>query len=163
MKTAVYPGSFDPLTNGHVDVALRAAKIFDEIIIRVADNPEKEGRYLFNAEERVSLAKAVFKNYPDIKVVCCTGLVVKEAKKLHAQALIRGLRAVTDYEAEYQRHEVNEFIEPDIDRVYLRAHKDQAFVSSSNIKEIFFHGEDISRLVPLPVLEARKKKKEEKK
>ncbi len=163
MKTAVYPGSFDPLTNGHVDVALRAAKIFDEIIIRVADNPEKEGRYLFNAEERVSLAKAVFKDYPDIKVVCCTGLVVKEAKKLHAQALIRGLRAVTDYEAEYQRHEVNEFIEPDIDRVYLMAHKDQAFVSSSNIKEIFFHGEDISRLVPLPVLEARKKKKEEKK
>lgn len=163
MKTAVYPGSFDPLTNGHVDVALRAAKIFDEIIIRVADNPEKEGRYLFNAEERVSLAKAVFKDYPNIKVVCCTGLVVKEAKKLHAQALIRGLRAVTDYEAEYQRHEVNEFIEPDIDRVYLMAHKDQAFVSSSNIKEIFFHGEDISRLVPLPVLEARKKKKEEKK
>ena len=163
MKTAVYPGSFDPLTNGHVDVALRAAKIFDEIIIRVADNPEKEGRYLFNAEERISLAKAVFKDYPDIKVVCCTGLVVKEAKKLHAQALIRGLRAVTDYEAEYQRHEVNEFIEPDIDRVYLMAHKDQAFVSSSNIKEIFFHGEDISRLVPLPVLEARKKKKEEKK
>lgn len=163
MKTAVYPGSFDPLTNGHVDVALRAAKIFDEIIIRVADNPEKEGRYLFNAEERVSLAKAVFKDYPNIKVVCCTGLVVKKAKKLHAQALIRGLRAVTDYEAEYQRHEVNEFIEPDIDRVYLMAHKDQAFVSSSNIKEIFFHGEDISRLVPLPVLEARKKKKEEKK
>lgn len=159
MKIAVYPGSFDPLTNGHVDVALRAAKIFDKIIIRVADNPEKEGHYLFNADERVELAKEVFQDYPDISVVCCTGLVVKEAKKLKAQALIRGLRAVTDYEAEYQMHEVNEFIEPEIDRVYLRAHKDQAFVSSSNIKEIFFHGEDISRLVPKPVLQARKKKK----
>lgn len=159
MKIAVYPGSFDPLTNGHVDVALRAAKIFDQIIIRVADNPDKQGRYLFSGKERVELAEEVFADYPSISVVSCSGLVVKEAKKLHAQALIRGLRAVTDYEAEYQRHEVNEFIEPDIDRVYLRAHKDQAFVSSSNIKEIFFHGEDISRLVPSPVLKARKKKK----
>ena len=69
MKIAVYPGSFDPLTNGHVDVALRAARIFDEIIIRVADNKEKEGRYLFTAEERVALAKEVFKDYPNIKVV----------------------------------------------------------------------------------------------
>ena len=158
MKIAVYPGSFDPLTNGHVDVALRARKIFDKIIIMVADNVQKSGHYLFTAEERVAMAKAVFEGKDGFEVVSTQHLVVKEAKKLHAQALIRGLRAVTDYEAEYQLHEVNEYLEPDIDMVYLMAHKDQAFVSSSNIKEIFFQNEDISRLVPDVVLKAMEEK-----
>ena len=158
MKIAVYPGSFDPLTNGHVDVALRARKIFDKIIIMVADNASKKGRYLFSAEERVEMAKATFAQYDGFEVVSTEKLVVKEAKKLGAQALIRGLRAVTDYEMEYQLHEVNEFIEPEVDMVYLMAHKDQAFVSSSNIKEIFFQGEDISSLVPTPVFHAMKRK-----
>ena len=158
MKIAVYPGSFDPLTNGHLDVALRARKIFDKIIIMVADNAAKSGRYMFTAEERVAMAKEVFKDMDGFEVVSTSKLVVKEAKKLGAQALIRGLRAVTDYEAEYQLHEVNEYLEPDIDMVYLMAHKDQAFVSSSNIKEIFFQHEDVSNLVPAPVFQAMKKK-----
>ena len=104
------------------------------------------------------MGKATFAQYDGFEVVSTEKLVVKEAKKLGAQALIRGLRAVTDYEMEYQLHEVNEFIEPEVDMVYLMAHKDQAFVSSSNIKEIFFQGEDISSLVPTPVLEAMKRK-----
>ena len=160
MKIAVYPGSFDPLTNGHVDVALRARKIFDKIIIMIADNASKKGHYLFTAEERAELARETFAQYDGFEVVTTSKLVVKEAKKLGAQALIRGLRAVTDYEMEYQLHEVNEFIEPEIDMVYLMAHKDQAFVSSSNIKEIFFQGEDISTLVPTPVLKAMQAKLE---
>ncbi len=158
MRVAVYPGSFDPLTNGHVDVALRAKKIFDKVIIMIADNNAKKGHYLFTVEERMDMVKETFKGLEGFEVISTPKLVVKEAKALGAQALIRGLRAVTDYEAEYQLHEVNEFLEPDIDMVYLMARKDQAFVSSSTIKEIFSLGEDISTLVPAPVLEAMKKK-----
>ena len=158
MRIAVYPGSFDPLTNGHVDVALRAKKFFDKVIIMVADNASKKGNYLFSAEERVKMAKETFSSYEGFEVVSTDKLVVKEAKKLSAQALIRGLRAVTDYEMEFQLHEVNEFLEPDIDMVYLMARKDQAFVSSSTIKELFFQGVDISSLVPEPVLNMMKKK-----
>lgn len=158
MKIAVYPGSFDPLTNGHVDVALRAKKFFDKVIIMVADNASKKGHYLFSAEERVEMAKETFASYEGFEVVSTDKLVVKEAKKMNAQALIRGLRAVTDYEMEFQLHEVNEFLEPNIDMVYLMARKDQAFVSSSNIKELFFQGVDISSLVPEPVLNMMKKK-----
>ena len=158
MRIAVYPGSFDPLTNGHVDVALRAKKFFDKVIIMVADNASKKGQYLFSAEERVEMAKETFASYEGFEVVSTDKLVVKEAKKLSAQALIRGLRAVTDYEMEFQLHEVNEFLEPDIDMVYLMARKDQAFVSSSTIKELFFQGVDISSLVPEPVLDMMKKK-----
>ena len=158
MRIAVYPGSFDPLTNGHVDVALRAKKFFDKVIIMVADNASKKGHYLFSAEERVEMAKETFASYEGFEVVSTDKLVVKEAKKLSAQALIRGLRAVTDYEMEFQLHEVNEFLEPDIDMVYLMARKDQAFVSSSTIKELFFQGVDISSLVPEPGLDMMKKK-----
>ena len=158
MRIAVYPGSFDPLTNGHVDVALRAKKFFDKVIIMVADNASKKGHYLFSAEERVEMAKETFASYEGFEVVSTDKLVVKEAKKLSAQALIRGLRAVTDYEMEFQLHEVNAFLEPDIEMVYLMARKDQAFVSSSTIKELFFQGVDISSLVPEPVLDMMKKK-----
>lgn len=158
MKVAVYPGSFDPFTNGHLDVALRAKKIFDKVIIMVAYNSKKSS-YWFTAQERVEMIKESVKNYDGIEVISYDGLVVKKAKELGAQALIRGLRAVTDYEAEYQLHEVNEFLEPDIEMVYLMSHRDQAFVSSSNIKEIFDYNEDISHLVPKPVLDAMNKKK----
>lgn len=157
MKIAVYPGSFDPLTNGHIDIAKRAKKLFDKVIIMVADNPSKSDRYMFSAKERVGIIKEVFSD-DGFEILYTDKLVVREAKKLNAQALIRGLRAVTDYEAEFQLHEVNEYLEPDIDMVYLMASKDKAFVSSSNIKELFLQGEDISSLVPNPVLLAMKKK-----
>lgn len=162
MKIAVYPGSFDPFTNGHLDVALRARKIFDKVIILVAYNSKKPS-YLFSAEERVRMIKEAVKDYPDIEVTSTEGLVVKKARELGAQALIRGLRAVTDYEAEFQLHEVNEFLAPDIEMVYLMSHRDQAFVSSSNIKEIFFEGEDVSKLVPVSVLDALRAKKKSQK
>lgn len=160
MRIACYPGSFDPLTIGHVDVAKRARKIFDKVIILIAQNPKKSSSYYFTLEERVKLAKETFKDEDGFEVDSTTGLVVKKAKALGAIALIRGLRAVTDYEAEYQLHEVNEYIEPSIDMVYLMSHRVQAFVSSSNIKEMFLEGEDISGLVPKPVLEAMKQKRE---
>lgn len=158
MKVAVYPGSFDPMTNGHLDVALRAKKFFDKIYIMIADNPMKKGHYMFSAQERVEIAKEVFSQYEGFEVVSTQHLCVKEAKKLSADALIRGLRAVTDYEAEYQLHEVNEYLEPDVDMVYFMSKKNQAFISSSAIKELFFQNQDISHLVPKAVNIAMKKK-----
>ena len=158
MRIACYPGSFDPLTVGHVDVALRARRIFDKIIILIADNPKKASSYLFTAEERKTLAEETFRDHDGFEVQISRGLVVKKAKELGAIALIRGLRAVTDYEAEYQLHEVNEYIEPSIDMVYLMSHRVQAFVSSSNIKEMFLEGADITGLVPDPVYKAMQKK-----
>ena len=158
MRIACYPGSFDPLTVGHVDVALRARRIFDKVIILIADNPKKASTYLFTAEERKTLAEETFRDHDGFEVQISRGLVVKKAKELGAIALIRGLRAVTDYEAEYQLHEVNEYIEPSIDMVYLMSHRVQAFVSSSNIKEMFLEGADITGLVPDPVYKAMQKK-----
>ncbi|HIU70012.1 MAG TPA: pantetheine-phosphate adenylyltransferase [Candidatus Enterosoma merdigallinarum] len=158
MRIACYPGSFDPLTVGHVDVALRARRIFDKVIILIADNPKKASSYLFTAEERKTLAEETFRDHDGFEVQISRGLVVKKAKELGAIALIRGLRAVTDYEAEYQLHEVNEYIEPSIDMVYLMSHRVQAFVSSSNIKEMFLEGADITGLVPDPVYKAMQKK-----
>lgn len=158
MRIACYPGSFDPLTVGHVDVALRARRIFDKVIILIADNPKKASSYLFTAEERKALAEETFRDHDGFEVQISRGLVVKKAKELGAIALIRGLRAVTDYEAEYQLHEVNEYIEPSIDMVYLMSHRVQAFVSSSNIKEMFLEGADITGLVPDPVYKAMQKK-----
>ncbi len=153
MKTACYPGSFDPFTNGHLDIALRARNIFDKVYILVADNPVKKNSYVFDAGTRVRMIKESLKDYDGFEVLSTDGLVVKKAKELDAQALIRGLRAMTDYEAEFQLHEVNEHIDPTIDMVFLMAHREQAFISSSNIKELFMHGEDVSNLVPGPVYE----------
>ena len=158
MRIACYPGSFDPLTVGHVDVALRARRIFDKVIILIADNPKKASSYLFTAEERKTLAEETFRDHDGFEVQISRRLVVKKAKELGAIALIRGLRAVTDYEAEYQLHEVNEYIEPSIDMVYLMSHRVQAFVSSSNIKEMFLEGAEITGLVPDPVYKAMQKK-----
>ncbi len=162
MKTACYPGSFDPFTNGHLDIALRARKIFDKVYIVIADNPVKKNRYAFDLETRVRMVRESLKDYDGFEVLSTDGLVVKKAKELGCQALIRGLRAMSDYEAEYQLHEVNDYIDPDIDMVFLMSHKEQAFISSSNIKELFYHGEDVSNLVPKPVLEEMEKSRNNK-
>lgn len=163
MKIACYPGSFDPITNGHVDVCLRARKIFDQVIILIACNPNKISSGYFSDIEREMIVKEVFKNYDGILVKRCETLVVNKAKELKAQALIRGLRAVTDYEVENQLHAVNEFIDDSIDMVYLMAKKDQTFVSSSAVKELFSYDADIKSLVPPAVYKAMCLKKDGKK
>ena len=158
-KIAIYPGSFDPLTNGHMDIINRASKIFEKIIILVANNANKTN-YLFTLNERVEMIKEIFKNNKNISVDKTSGLVVKKAKELGSNILIRGLRAVTDFENEFQIHEINEYLDPSIEMVYLMANKEQTFVSSSSIKEIFFQGEDVSLLVPKIILNKLKEKNE---
>ena len=157
-KIAIYPGSFDPLTNGHVDIVLRASNLFDKIIILVANNSNKNNN-LFTLDERVEMIKDTFKNKKNIIVEKTDGIVVKKAKELGSSILIRGLRAVTDFESEFQIHEINKFLDPNIEMIYLMANKEQTFVSSSSIKEIFFLGEDVSSMVPLPVMKKLKEKR----
>lgn len=158
MTIALYPGSFDPLTNGHVDVARRASKLFDKVIIVVAENPEKKDSYMFSTDERVKMAQETFKDDDNISVIASDRLVVEDAKRLGAITLIRGLRAVSDYEYEYQLFQVNHFLDKDIDMIYFMAKAENAFISSSNIKELIRHKRDVSKLVPEVVYKLLKSK-----
>lgn len=157
MKIACYPGSFDPLTYGHVDIALRAMKMFDKLYIIVAGNYEKN--YAFSTDERVNLIKEVFKDYPKIEVIRGEGLTAMQARHIQAQAIIRGLRMASDYEYEVQFAQINEYLCPDVDMVFLMSRKEYSFISSTRVKEMFSLGGDVSHLVPPPVLKAMEKKR----
>ncbi len=161
-RIACYPGSFDPITNGHVEVVLRGLKLFDEVVILVANNYGK--KFYFTADERVKMAEDTFKRMgiDRVRVEKTDGLVVEYAKKLKAVALIRGLRAVTDFEYEFQLAAVNEYIDPNMEMVFLMSRREEAFISSSNVKELFSLGADIKRLVPDPVYEEFLKRKNNK-
>ncbi len=144
MKVAIYPGSFDPITNGHLDVLNRALKIFDKVIVLVAVNPKKKSR--FSPKERVEMIKeAVDKN---VEVDISTGLTVEYAKAHGATHLIRGLRAVTDFEYEFQLASANDFVDSNIDTVFLMSKNDKSFINSSMIMELHEAGVDVSSLVP---------------
>ena len=156
MSKAIYPGSFDPITNGHLDVLKRALKVFDEVIVLVAVNPNKKSK--FTAEERVGMIKDAVKDLKGVKVDSSTGLSVKYAKDHGAACLIRGLRAVTDFEYEFSLSASNEFIDDSIDMVFFMSHQETTFISSSSIDELYHNGIDISNLVPPSVMKMYKKK-----
>jgi pantetheine-phosphate adenylyltransferase len=149
MKVAVYPGSFDPITNGHLDIIYRAAKIFDKVIVLVAINPNKKSR--FTPEERVEMIKETIKQ-ENIEIDLTTGLTVKYAKDHGATHLIRGLRAVTDFEYEFQLANANEYIDKTIDSVFLMSRAENSFINSSMIVELHNSGVDVSHLVPESVM-----------
>lgn len=155
MKIAVYPGSFDPITNGHIDIIYRASKVFDKIIILVAINPDK--KYHFSDEARVNMIKGAVKDLVNVEVDSYNGLVVEYAKKHGASVLIRGLRVVSDFEYEWKLAAANEFIDPSIEMVFFMAHNKTSFISSSTINEMFNQHIDISELVPTSVIEEYKK------
>lgn len=153
MRIACYPGSFDPITNGHIEIVTRALKLFDRVVVIIADNIDK--KYFFDSAERELMARRAFEKISDrVDVVSTSGLVVDKAKELGSSTLIRGLRAVTDFEYEFQVAAVNEYIDPAIETIFLMSRREQAFISSSHIKELFLHGTDIAPLVPSSVLKA---------
>ena len=142
----IYPGSFDPITLGHLDVIKRAAKIMDELVIGVLKNSVKAP--LFTADERVKLIQEVVKDIPNVKVLSFDGLTVDFAKKIGANILIRGLRAVTDFEYELQIAQTNRKLNSDIDTVFFTTNVEYAYLSSSIVKEIASFGGDITKFVP---------------
>ena len=156
MKIAIYPGSFDPVTNGHMDIIERARKLFDKLYVCVAINPNKKS--YFSLDEKIYMLKEATKHMNNVDVVSTSGLVVHKAKELSAQAIVRGLRAVTDFEFEFQLAAANEHIDSDIEMVFLMTSLGIGFISSSNVKD-FYHGNvDISTLVPQVVVEMFKGK-----
>ena len=154
MKVAVYPGSFDPITNGHLEILERALNIFDRVIMLVAVNPNKQTR--FSVEDRVAMIKEAVEDNR-VTVDSYDGLTVEYAKKHGAHHLIRGLRAVTDFEYEFSLASANDFIDSSVDSVFLMSKAEKSFINSSMIMELFQRGVDISALVPPSVLKRLKK------
>ena len=155
MKIAVYPGSFDPITNGHLDILTRSAKVFDKVIILLAVNAAKKS--VFSIEQRLEMMKEAVKDIPNVEVDFTSGLTVDYCKKVGAGHIIRGLRAVTDFEYEFQLSAANRYLSEDIDMVFFMSDSRNSFISSSTINELQKNGADISKLVPACVAEAYKK------
>ena len=152
MKNAIYPGSFDPVTLGHIDIIRRSAELFDHLIIAVLNNSAKKP--LFTVEERVHMLKEVTKDIPNTEVLSFGGLTVEFARECGAHALVRGLRAVTDFEYELQLAQLTRVIAPEIDTVFLTTPLKYAYLSSSSVKEVAAYGGDISSFVT-PYVEER--------
>ena len=146
MTTAVYPGTFDPVTNGHLDVITRAAKLFDCVIVGVLHNSAKSP--LFSVEERVNILTKVTETVPNIRVASFSGLSIDFARENKANAIVRGLRAITDFDFELQMAQTNRVLAPDIDTMFLTTSLEYAYLSSTTVKEVAVFGGDITKFVP---------------
>lgn len=146
MLKGIYPGSFDPVTYGHLDVIERSSKLVDELIVGVLNNKAKSP--LFSAEERVRMLNEVTKDMPNVTVVPFEGLLVDFPRKMDAGLVIRGLRAITDFEYELQMAQTNHKMEPDVETVFLTTSLDYSYLSSTTVKEVAAFGGDISQFVP---------------
>jgi pantetheine-phosphate adenylyltransferase len=153
---AVYPGSFDPLTNGHVDIITRGARLFDRIIVAILVNAEKSP--LFTMEERVEMSRVVFKGQSSVEVDTFDGLLVDYVARRHAQVIVRGLRAVSDFEFEFQMALMNQRLNGNIETVFMMPSEKYTFISSRLIKEVFALGGQVHGLVP-DLVEARLREK----
>lgn len=159
--SAVYPGTFDPIHLGHVDIAVRAANIFDGLVVAVYDQPAKN--LMFSIEERVSLARQALADLAGVKVAPYAGLTVEFARQVGAYAIVRGLRVISDFELEYQMALTNRQLAPEIESVCLMTRQSHAFLSSSIVKEIALLKGDVSDMVPPHVaaaLEAKRRERE---
>lgn len=153
---AIYPGSFDPFTNGHLDILDRSLKIFSEITVLVAGSSRKTT--LFSAEERVAMIRDAVKHHPNVKVDTTTGLIMEYARANKVNAVIRGLRTPTDFEYEYMMATMNKNIHPQCETIFMMTSQGLYFVSSTMIKELYYYGGDISHYVPAPVLHKLREK-----
>ncbi len=152
MPIAIYPGRFDPVTNGHLDIIIRAAMLFDRLIVAPAQSVSTS--LLFSTEERVALIRATVAELPNVEVLPYTGLTVDFARSLGATVLVRGIRAVTDFYAEFDQALMNKKMAPEIESVYLMTKVDHLFISATRIREVSALGYDVSDLVPAPVAKA---------
>lgn len=150
MKSAIYPGSFDPVTYGHLDIIKRASSLCEHLIVGVLNNSTKTP--LFSVEERVNMLKEVTKDLPNVEIMSFSGLTVDFARKQGVQVIVRGLRAVTDFEYELALSQTNGVINPDVDTIFLNTRLEYAYLSSSMVKEIAMYGGDISKFVPKPII-----------
>jgi len=146
MRRAIYPGSFDPITFGHLDMIERSAKIVDELVVGVLNNSAKNS--LFSVEERVSMIKEMVSDFPNVKVASFDGLLVDYMKEIDATIIIRGLRAVTDFEYEIQIAQSNHVQNPEVETIFLTTNLQYSYLSSTIVKEFASYGGDISKFVP---------------
>lgn len=153
---ALYPGSFDPLTNGHLDIIERASKIADELVVAVMINPDK--RVLFSLQERVDMIQQAVAHIPNVSVVASEGLTIHLANRLNASVLVRGIRAVMDYEFELQQSTANMMLDPSIESIFFVARPAVSFISSSVVKSIVQSGGDASAFVPKAIFTALEEK-----
>ena len=160
MRIALIPGSFDPITLGHLNIIKRAAAIFDELIVLVCVNSSKNSG-MFNPEERVELIRKVTENIPNVKVDCCSELVADYAKRNRAKVLVKGLRAVSDYESEIQLAMVNAKLYSKLDTVFLHSSPKYAYLSSTVVKEMARYGADLTDFVPRQIIGDVQKKAQE--
>ncbi|MGQ9619064.1 MAG: pantetheine-phosphate adenylyltransferase [Candidatus Aminicenantia bacterium] len=155
-RGAVFPGSFDPITNGHIDIIKRAEGIFDEIIVAVLENPQKT--CLFEAQERADMIKEIFKDSPKVKVETFNGLLMNYMKKKGAKVVIRGLRAISDFEYEFQMALMNMKLNPEVETLFMMPSVEYSFLSSRLVKEVYSLSGCVKDLVP-PVVEEYLRKK----
>lgn len=146
MKIGIYPGSFDPVTKGHLDIIRRSSKMVDVLIVAVLKNNSKSP--LFSVEERVSMLKEVTKDISNVQIDSFSGLLVDYARKNNASIIVRGLRAVTDFEYELQMSQTNRIMDSDVDTIFLTTSLEYAYLSSSTVKEVAMYGGDVSKFVP---------------
>jgi pantetheine-phosphate adenylyltransferase len=150
MITAICPGSYDPVTNGHVDVITRAAGIFDRVVVGVVGNPHHKSP-MFATEERMEFLRDALAHLANVEIDVFRELVVEFAKKWDAKAIVKGLRVISDFEWEFQMNQLNRTLAPDVETVYVMASPSVSFVSSSGVKELAAFGGDVSELVPAAV------------
>lgn len=155
-KTAVYPGTFDPVTSGHQDLVVRTAQMFDRVIVAIADNPDK--RPLFGLSERIDLAKEALSDAQHVEIMGFSGLLIDFVREQNAQVILRGLRAVSDFEYEFQLASMNRRLDRNIETVFLTPSERYTFVSASLVKEIARYGGDVSEFVHPVVHDALKRK-----
>jgi pantetheine-phosphate adenylyltransferase len=150
MITAIYPGTYDPVTNGHVDVITRAAAIFDRVVVGVVGNPQHK-QPMFGLDERVAFLRETLDGLENVEVDVFSELVVEFAHKWDAKVIVKGLRVISDFEWEFQMNQLNRTLAPDVETVYVMASPSVSFVSSSGVKEIASFGGNVDELVPEPV------------
>jgi len=153
-KVAICPGSYDPVTNGHVDIITRASRVFDKVVVAVVNNPVRKEKTLFTAEERKAFIEDATADLGNVEVETMADLLVEFARERNATAVVKGLRAISDFEYEFEMNQLNRLLASEIESMYIFASAQYSFLSSTGVKEIATFGGDVSELVPKPVAAA---------